>query len=196
MGLYDNEIKKNLFNVEIDEPSSIENMLSNIVNVYTEMKAMLIFEIPAQDLLKKLLDIKYADTPEQQKDLFEKMLRNLYDHQYNKTETLKKVNKLMVNAIGTIQKSCNMNKDEILNKVWLLYKEKNDFYGDIWYKRKESGLCLDMGRKIVRIQGFIDNSLVDSTAETMFDTLLDLINYCNLMNVYLTCIKKGEENYV
>ena len=196
MGLYDNEIRKSLNNIVIVEQSSIEDMLSNIVNVYTEMKAMLIFEIPAQDLLKKLLDIKFADTPEKQKDLFEKMLCNLYDHQYNKNETLKKINKIMVNAIGTIQKSCNMNKDEILNKVWQLYKEKNDFYGDIWYRRKESGLCLDMGRKIVRIQGFIDNSLVDSIAESMFDNLLDLINYCNLMNVYLTCIKEGEENYV
>ena len=57
MGLYDNEIRKSLNNIVIVEQSSIEDMLSNIVNVYTEMKAMLIFEIPAQDLLKKLLDI-------------------------------------------------------------------------------------------------------------------------------------------
>ena len=70
MGLYDNEIRKSLNNIVIVEQSSIEDMLSNIVNVYTEMKAMLIFEIPAQDLLKKLLDIKFADTPEKQKDLF------------------------------------------------------------------------------------------------------------------------------
>lgn len=99
----------------------------------------------------------------------------------------------MVNSIGTIQVSCNIEKEEILNKVWKLYQEKNDFYGDIWYNRKESGLCLDMGRKIVRIQGFVDNSLGESTAESMFDTLLDLVNYCNLMSVYLIYIKKGDE---
>ena len=86
-----------------------------------------------------------------------------------------------------------MKKEEILNKVWELYQEKNDFYGDIWPNRRESGLCLDMGRKIVRIQGFLDNSLGESTAETMLDTLLDLVNYCNLIKVYLTYIKEGDE---
>lgn len=98
----------------------------------------------------------------------------------------------MVNSIGTIQMSCNMKKEEILNKVWQLYQEKNNFYGDIWYNRRESGLCLDMGRKIVRIQGFADNSFGGSFAESMFDTLLDLVNYCNLVNVYLNFVKRGE----
>lgn len=193
MGLYDAEIRKNLFDCEIIELSNIETMLYSIINAYTEMKNKLIVEIPLQDLLKKLLEIKYADTKERQIEHFEELLCDLEEHQYTKNQILSLLNVIMVNSIGTIQVSCNIEKEEILNKVWKLYQEKNDFYGDIWYNRKESGLCLDMGRKIVRIQGFVDNSLGESTAESMFDTLLDLVNYCNLMSVYLIYIKKGDE---
>ncbi len=193
MGLYDTEIKKKLFDVEIIGLSNTKIMLNNIINAYTEMKSKLIVEIPLQDLLRMLHDIKYADTMEKQIELFEKLLCDLEEHQYNKNRILKLLNIIMANAIRIIQVSCNIEKKEILNKVWKLYKEKNNFYGDIWYNRKESGLCLDMGRKIVRIQGFVDNFLGESTTESMFDTLLDLVNYCNLMYVYLTCIKKGEE---
>lgn len=193
MGLYDAEIKKGLFDCGIIELSNIETMLNSIIDAYTEMKNKLIVEIPLQDLLKKLLEIKYADTIEKQIEHFEKLLYDLEKHQYTKKQILRLINIIMVNSIGTIQVSCDMEKKEILNKVWELYQDKNDFYGDIWYNRKESGLCLDMGRKIVRIQGFVDNSLGESTAESMFDTLLDLVNYCNLMSVYLIYIKKGDE---
>lgn len=193
MGLYDAEIKKSLFDVEIIALSSTKIMLNNIINAYTEMKSKLILEIPLQDLLKMLHNIKYADTIEKQKALFEKLICDLEEHQYSRSQILRLLNIIMVNAIGTIQVLCKIEKEEILNKVWKLYKEKNSFYGDIWYNRKESGLCLDMGRKIVRIQGFVDDYLEESTDETMFDTLLDLVNYCNLMNVYLIYIMKGEE---
>ncbi len=193
MGLYDAEIKKNLFDVEITVLSNTENMLNNIINAYTEMKSKLIVEIPLQDLLRILHNIKYAETIEKRIELFEKLLCDLEEHQYSKNQILRLLNTIMVNAIGTIQVLCKIEKKEILNKVWRLYKEKNSFYGDIWYNRKESGLCLDMGRKIVRIQGFVDDFLGESTDESILDTLLDLINYCNLMNVYLLYIMKGEE---
>ena len=179
MGLYDAEIKKSLFDCGIIESSNTKTMLIRIIDVYEEMRSKLIVEIPLQDLLKKLLDIKYADT--------------IKEHQYTQSQILRLLDIIIVNSIGTIQVSCNMKKEEILNKVWELYQEKNDFYGDIWPNRRESGLCLDMGRKIVRIQGFLDNSLGESTAETMLDTLLDLVNYCNLIKVYLTYIKEGDE---
>ncbi len=193
MGLYDVEIKKSLFDCGIIELSNIKTMLNRIIDTYKEMRSKLIVEIPLQDLLKKLLDIKYADTIEKQTEYFEKMLCELEEHQYTKNQILRLLDIIIVNSIGTIQVSCNMKKEEILNKVWKLYQEKNDFYGDIWYNRKESGLCLDMGRKVVRVQGFVDNSLGESTAETMLDTLLDLANYCNLIKVYITYIKKGDE---
>lgn len=193
MGLYDAEIKKNLFDCEIIELANTETMLNSIINAYTEMKKKLIVEMPLQDLIKKLLEIKYADTKEKQKEHFEKLLYDLEEYQYTQNQILGLINIIMTNSVGTIQVSCDMKKEEILNKVWELYQDKNDFYGDIWYNRKESGLCLDMGRKIVRIQGFVDNSLGKSTAEPMFDTLLDLVNYCNLMSVYLMYIKKEDE---
>lgn len=193
MGLYDAEIKKSLFDCGVTESSNVKTMLNSIINAYTEMKSKLIVEIPLQDLMKKLLDIKYADTIEKQTEHFEKLLCDLEEHQYTQNQILRLLDIIRVNSVGAIQVSCNMEKEEILNKVWKLYQEKNDFYGDIWYNRKESGLCLDMGRKIVRIQGFVDNSLEESTSESMFDTLLDLINYCNLMNVYLTYINEGDE---
>ena len=193
MGLYDAEIKKSLFDCGIIESSNTKTMLIRIIDVYEEMRSKLIVEIPLQDLLKKLLDIKYADTIEKQTEYFEEMLCELKEHQYTQSQILRLLDIIIVNSIGTIQVSCNMKKEEILNKVWELYQEKNDFYGDIWPNRRESGLCLDMGRKIVRIQGFLDNSLGESTAETMLDTLLDLVNYCNLIKVYLTYIKEGDE---
>lgn len=56
MGLYDAEIKKNLFGCGIIELSSAKTMLNNIISAYTEMKSKLIVEIPLQDLLKRLLD--------------------------------------------------------------------------------------------------------------------------------------------
>ena len=193
MVLYDAEIKKSLFDCGIIESSNTKTMLIRIIDVYEEMRSKLIVEIPLQDLLKKLLDIKYADTIEKQTEYFEEMLCELKEHQYTQSQILRLLDIIIVNSIGTIQVSCNMKKEEILNKVWELYQEKNDFYGDIWPNRRESGLCLDMGRKIVRIQGFLDNSLGESTAETMLDTLLDLVNYCNLIKVYLTYIKEGDE---
>lgn len=193
MGLYDVEIKKSLFDCGIIESSDTKTMLNRIIDSYKEMRSKLIVEIPLQDLLKKLIDIKYADTIEKQTEYFEKMLCELEEHQYTQNQILRLLDIIIVNSIGTIQVSCNMKKEEILNKVWELYQEKNSFYGDIWYIRKESGLCLDMGRKIVRIQGFVDNSLGGSTTETMLDTLLDLVNYCNLIKVYLTYVKKGDE---
>ncbi len=46
-----------------------------------------------------------------------------------------------------------------------------------------------MGRKVVRIQGLMGGLLIHIEKETILDTILDLINYCTLMKVYLQYIK-------
>ena len=140
-------------------------------------------------ILEKLLLIKFEKDKEQQKKLFNNLISELQNNESNVNEITGLLNTIISNALSMSRTLCGIEEREMLDKVWMLYQEKNRFYGDIWYSRRETGLCLDMGRKIVRIEGFMNRSHEHTSRETIYDTMLDLVNYCILMKVYLQYIK-------
>lgn len=189
MGKYDSMIAKELYDAKPSASQDIKISTNCLLTAYKKLKAKVLVEIYPQDILEKLLKIKSEQDANKKNLLLNNLITELKADTYSESELYTLLNTIISNVLTLSKMLCGIEAQEMLDKVWALYQEKNGFYGDIWYNRRETGLCLDMGRKIVRIEGLMSETLTSSDNETICDTLLDLINYCTLMKVYLQFIK-------
>lgn len=175
MGKYDYEIKETLFEIDLSKASDKDESVKNLIDTYEKLKSTIFVEIYAHDILEKLQLIKAEKNRRVQQELFENLVTELQHKEYKKSDVYGFLNMIIIDALSLGNTICHLDSLEIINKVWRLYQEKNTFYGDIWYSRKETGLCLDMGRKVVRIQGLMGGLLIHIEKETILDTILDSV---------------------
>ncbi|MBR0280497.1 MAG: hypothetical protein IJQ81_02765 [Oscillibacter sp.] len=190
MGKYDHEVLEKLLQAKATDICTLDVLILNITRAYRDMRAKVVVSLNTEDVLERLLAIRKEPQTEKQKLLLDRYIDDLRNCRYNEDEIISFLDIIVSSSLTVARILFDIEPPDIIDKAWKLYQEKNSFYGDIWYNRKETGLCIDMGRKIVRLEGLANGVLAPSAVETTIDTILDMINYCILMKVYLESIKE------
>lgn len=188
MGKFDKEVLYEINNFMPSNYTNCQEIYRDLLDKYETMKKLLIVDISVPGLLRKLNIIKLSTDFIVQKQLLEQLIEELQPQLYERDEIIGLVSNIASDCISLISIFRKIPVSEILQNVANIYVQKNGFYGDVWYGRKETGICIDMGRKVVRLEGIFDKNLSPNKEETLYDTLSDLINYCSLMTVYIKYI--------
>lgn len=192
MGRYDKEIIGTMHKfLPASEPQkSIEALARDLFNSYSLMKSMLLKEVFVPDLLRKLDSIISSNNFNDMRSLLEQLIFELQGQLYDNNDIISLASNIAGDCISLLQILYNKTLEEIITATVKIYQNKNSFYGDVWYNRLETGICLDMGRKIIRLDHLLKKSNFENQVreESFYDTILDLINYCCLMIVFVKYI--------
>lgn len=181
MGKYDKEVKQEITELKkIYSSPAVDGDVFSPKEIYDNLKSNILREVYIPDMLVCLVNIKDNLHTSAVNILIDDAIEALGEQMYKPYDLIPQINQLIVYLIKVLDKQYTMEK--IMQSVWHIYITKNAEYGDVWYKRHSVGICLDMGRKIVRIA----NGNKDA------DTAFDLLLYCVFLKVYLLHIENGE----
>ena len=188
MGRYDKEVLSVIELLKQSEKNEFQEICSDIFNSYERMKELLIIEHTIPEIINRLYLIQQSDTFEKQKELILRLINDLQPRLYDQNQLVELASNISNNCISLLSTLYKISVTDIIEITKNIYIKKNSFYGDIWYNRKEEGICRDMGRKIVRLSSVLNDNPSKDENETLYDTLCDLINYCCLMITYAVYI--------
>ena len=177
MGKYDKEVFRELSELHrycqpycfVDSPKEMYDRIKQKVLVEVYVPDILTF---LECLRKELANRSIADT------MIETKISSLRIQKYKSDDLLPLIDRLINYLID--KASPKYPIEDITQSIKEIYINKNSVYGDIWYKRGATGICLDMGRKITRI----------TNGNESIDTIYDLILLCVFLKVFLLYIER------
>ena len=187
MGAYDQQIKEELESFRPSATSDLSKIQREIYRLYTALNVSLQDNISKTDVLSYMDDIEKSMDGNFVLSTLNK-IRGAIQKRHSNEKILFSSTCMASGILEIAMEASRLSYQEIANKAFQTYLQKNEFYGDIWHKRGAQGICLDMGRKVVRLSNFPLSS--HNKTEDILDTCTDNLNFCSFLNVYIKHIQK------
>ncbi|MGL5594665.1 MAG: hypothetical protein ACRDDH_12070 [Cetobacterium sp.] len=94
------------------------------------------------------------------------------------------INRILTTLLFFIQERFKLSKNKILLIGYKIHRQKNYIYNDGWYHMGKLGVIYDANRKVERLVS-LDDTTKFKSIDSLFDTCIDLVNYCVLFLVAL-----------
>lgn len=182
-GKYDDEIKTVLFSFTPTELTNLSDINKKIQECYKLISQYYMCTVTLNEVQAILaaFEQELNDT-EKLKELIKK-----YKNQYSsntvlvKSEIIDAIQILGNNALTLLCVISGKSDEEIKQELLELYQVKNPSYNDVWYERGTPGVCVDINRKVSRLQAVIDTKVDIVDGETVYETAKDTL----LMSTFL-----------
>lgn len=153
MGKYDLEIQQELLSFSTSSVGNLSELQKNIYVSHSELNASLQDNVSKKDVLSYLDEIENSLKRSEHLSILAK-IRAIVQKQKSNKEIALSSTSIASGVLEIATTITGLLPREITSRAFQIYRQKNEFYGDIWYNRGAQGICLDMGRKIVRLGSF------------------------------------------
>lgn len=174
MGKYDDQVKKAMEKMQpIMSRDSCEAAIE-VARGYQVICGSTLNSISRSQVLSDL----YRLQENVENGAFQQVFKEIIDQykMYHSDEAISSALKIGSIILGIAKGELGIQTTDFSFKAYSKYLVKNEYYGDVWYKRGLEGVCTDMGRKIIRIRQ-LPKMLADSIDDAL-DNLLDTYIFC------------------
>lgn len=192
MGKYDVEVENTIFSFQNKSTNDINYTNKEIQTSYKIVNQYYMCTVTKNDVLRLIdeLEKAYIDNTFHNKV---SKLRQKYigESTIEKSEVVFHIKNIGDYSLTLMTELTKKERNELLKMAYQVYQLKNSSYNDVWYKRGTSGVCVDINRKIVRIDSILAKNQI-SDGETLFDTALDTLVFSAFMYVSATYIDRDK----
>lgn len=176
MGKYDCEIKSSLCSFQILPTRDIKELNILIQNSYKIIYNHCNQHISNIELLSILQELKVAYYNNCFLEIIENKIEKTKNlDSFSKSDMEKPICDIGSATLSIVSILNHESKDNIVRQTLDLYERKNASYNDIWYVRGMEGICIDINRKIVRLNSIIGDHHKIIDGETLFETCIDTL---------------------
>lgn len=186
MGKYDSEIKNSIFSFSVLEKTDIQDINNTIQYNYEIVKNYYTQSFSLNEVLLMLEDIKSSYYSGMIIEEIERKINEMRKSvPYSKKDVSGSIYKIGCAALTALVVLSEQSDITIKQQAFALYERKNASYNDVWYVRGIEGVCVDINRKISRLNSIIMNQGVISDDETLTETFIDTFVFAAFLNTAL-----------
>lgn len=176
MGKYDKEVKESIIAFCLLSDISIENINDIIQKNYNIIKDYYMTSISIRDVKSILLSLKNVVDRDE--------INNIIDYHIGEMEcgknssekdVIESIILLGSVALTAIVEMTNDGEAKVKEQAYKLYDKKTTAYNDVWYVRGIEGICVDINRKVARINSIYTKQSTCCDGEMLVDTFMDTL---------------------
>ena len=190
MGKYDAQIMETLNLYVLCDENNIFYKMNEIKNRFSAIKRYYQNTIDIVDFYNYLDELDSAYKNNSFLSCLERV-KNSFDIPHytanDLADIMTEIGNCVVSCLSTLT---SKSLEKIVADAYNLYDVKNSIYDDVWYKRGTRGICVDMERKISRLDVILLKDGSPKDGEVAVDTLMDTIVFCTFFIVSLKNIEK------
>lgn len=184
MGKYDKQVCDSIYCFELNPNTDVSSINDIIQTNYIIVRDYYAASIAKINVISMLVNLKLQYMNDNYIDILDSYINEMSNSiEHTEEEAINSIIKIGSCALTAISLLSSISETQIRKEAYELYSKKTSAYNDVWYVRGMEGICVDINRKIARINSILSNESNCCDGETLIDTFMDTLIFSSFLLV-------------